>query len=211
MSAANDVTGGGLLQQAKCSRTAVRYPQPGVSRRPSPQDGGAGKLPSSGRQSVHRGKRKCPRASQASHPTGSQTVGEAARTEIPRLSFSATGTRRSLHRRFRLVPIPAHRRSRRRSAWNARRRSIGSGARRLSAIARLQGSSILEFGHRCQSRRGDGKHSGCAEPAPTRHILSALRHPPPDRPSAGHPPHEGRAIACSGAYRRGSCRPRQRV
>ena len=28
MSAANDVTGGGLFQQAKCSRTAVRYPQP---------------------------------------------------------------------------------------------------------------------------------------------------------------------------------------
>ena len=77
---------------------------------------------------------------------------------------------------------------------HARERTLGSASRRFSAIARLSSSSILEFGHRRQSRRRDGKHSGYTETRPVQ-VTDARPFliPPPLVPQVGRWPAIGRS------------------
>ena len=103
---------------------------------------------------------------------------EAARIEDARLPFPATGTDRPLHRDF--VSF----RSRLIIEADGGQHGMPEGARSdqvRDAFLQSQGFRVLRF----WNSDIDANLPGVMES-----ILSALN-PPPNRPSAGHPPHKG--------------------
>jgi hypothetical protein len=105
-----------------------------------------GGWPAEGRPGGGRhGKRQCSCTSPAPDAAGSEALDQTARTKVPRLSFQAPSTDRSIHCGLCLVWLSRRRGDRRRSAWDAGRSSIRPTARRILAVTRIQGTSLLEF------------------------------------------------------------------